>query len=192
MHPIEKQLHLDHYHISRLLHCLQRNISTYQTEGAWSEHLALILEALDYIKVYPEHWHHPVEDKIFAHIVKSYPKYADIVRALHVEHAELERLTKQLNQLFEAIANDSVVPMDQLSRLTREFLTRQLVHIEQENELVYPLMSQCLSETDWSVLEQEIDEIQDPLFGEELREEYQLLHRYVMDADVELQRAASL
>jgi hypothetical protein len=36
MHPIEKQLHLDHYHISRLLQCLQRNIETYESGGAWA------------------------------------------------------------------------------------------------------------------------------------------------------------
>lgn len=188
MHPIEKQLHLDHYHISRLLQCLQRNIETYESGGAWAEHLSLILEALDYIKVYPEHWHHPVEDKIFAYIAKHYPQHAEVVAALHSEHKALETQTKELNSLFEAIANDTIVSRDQLSRLTRDFLSRQISHIDRENEMVYPLMSSCLSAEDWSVLASEIDEAQDPLFGDRLQSEYRALHDYVISADLELQR----
>jgi len=189
MHSIEKQLHLDHYHISRLLQCLQRNIETYETEDAWAEHLSLILESLDYIKVYPEHWHHPVEDKIFAYIAKNYPQHAETVAALHSEHKALEALTKELNSLFEAIANDTVVPRDRLSRLTRNFLSRQISHIDRENEMVYPLMSNCLNAADWKTLESEIDEARDPLFGDRLQSEYRALHQYVMSADLELQRA---
>lgn len=191
MHPIEKQLHLDHYHISRLLTCLQRNLETYETENSWAEHLSLILESLDYIKVYPEHWHHPVEDKIFAYIAKNYPEHTSIVATLHAEHKGLETLTKELNAMFEAIANDTVVSRDDLSRLTRDFLQRQISHIDRENELVYPLLSNCLTAEDWAVLEQEIDDAQDPLFGTTLKKEYRALHDYVMRADLELQRAVA-
>lgn len=188
MHVIEKQLHLDHYHISRLLHCLQRNICHFETAGAWAEHLSLILDALDYVKVYPEHWHHPVEDKIFAYIAKHYPQHAEVVAALHAEHKDLESLTRQLTSMFDAVANDTVVPMEQLSRMTREFLLRQLAHIERENELVYPLLGSCLNADDWKKLEAEIEEARDPLFGVELKNEYQSLHNHIMNTDTELQR----
>lgn len=191
MHPIEKQLHQDHYHISRLLRCLQRNLDTYETQNAWAEHLSLILESLDYIKVYPERWHHPVEDKIFAYIAKNYPQHAQLVAALHAEHKGLEALTKELNAMFEAIANDTVVSRDELSSLTRDFLQRQITHIDRENEMVYPLLSNCLNADDWAVLEVEIDEAHDPLFGNSLKKEYRELHNYVMHADLELQRAAA-
>ncbi|MGH1373895.1 MAG: hemerythrin domain-containing protein [Cellvibrionaceae bacterium] len=189
MHPIEKQLNLDHYHISRLLKCLQRNLETYEGANAWAEHLSLILESLDYIKVYPEHWHHPVEDKIFAYIAKHYPQHANVVAALHAEHKDLEALTKELNTMFEAIANDTVVSREELSRLTRKFLQRQISHIDRENEMVYPLLSNCLTSDDWTILQGQIDQVQDPLFGDNLKKEYRALHDYVMRADLELQRA---
>lgn len=186
MHDIEKQLHLDHYHISRLLRCLQRSISNYELQGAWAEHLSVILDALDYIKVYPEHWHHPVEDQIFAYIARRYPVHGAVVAALQSEHEELEAMTRQLNLLFSAIANDTVVPMSQLTRVTREFLTRQLAHIDRENELIYPLLSNCLTPADWALLEAQIDEAKDPLFGPNLRQEYEALHDYVIKVDEEL------
>ncbi len=191
MHPIEKQLHLDHYHIRRLLMCLQRNVDTYETENAWAEHLSLILESLDYIKVYPERWHHPVEDKVFAYIARSYPQHAEVVAKLHSEHKSLEVLTKELNAMFEAIANDTVVSRDELSGLTREFLLRQMTHMDREDELVYPLLSNCLTADDWKTLESQIDDTQDPLFGDSLKKEYRDLHNYVMRTDLELQRAVA-
>ncbi|NIB42047.1 hypothetical protein HBA55_20750 [Pseudomaricurvus alkylphenolicus] len=192
MHPIEKQLHKDHYHFSRLLRCLQRQVESLESDSRVENPLSLILDALDYIKVYPERWHHPVEDVIFAHIARSHPQHAKKIAAIHAEHQDLEQSTRDLDALFTAIANDTVVPMDRLMRDSREFLMRQLSHIDRENELTYPLMAECLSDGDWQELEAQIEAADDPLFGDNLRQEYMELLDYVLESEAHQQIQAAI
>ena len=65
MHKIQRQLYLDHHHIQRLLHCLNKEIDCYDFNSKRAADLAVILSALDYIVSYPDKWHHPTEDIIF-------------------------------------------------------------------------------------------------------------------------------
>jgi hemerythrin-like domain-containing protein len=183
MHAIEKQLYRDHYHLQRLLEHLDQEVRNYECGMASSVELPLILDTLDYIRFYPERWHHPMEDKIFDRIMAKRPLEADFVNQVQLEHQQLAQLTRYMTQLFDAVANDCVVPVSELVRTTREFIQRQRSHIDRENEMVYPLMEKYLTEADWEELEAEIAMEQDPLFDAPLKADYQNLFMRVVDGN---------
>ncbi len=189
MHAIEKQLYQDHYHMGRLLRCLERAVERFSTEGG--EGLSLILDAMDYLRAYPEHWHHPVEDQVFAHLVRQYPYYSRIVEDLHREHQRLVKLSAEVESLFQAIANDTVVPMKLLLRKVSEYLTLQGRHIDRENELAFPLMHTCLTDEDWQQIEKAVEFVKDPLFGDQRRQQYLSLYAHIQREEIALAEESS-
>ncbi len=183
MHAIEKQLYRDHYHLQRLLAHLSQEVENYECGMASSVELPLILDTLDYIRFYPERWHHPMEDKIFDRMLAKHPSEAEFITQVQLEHGQLSQLTRYMSQLFDAVANDCIVPVTELVRTTREFIQRQQAHIDRENEMVYPLMEKYLTESDWEELEAEISTEQDPLFDAPLKADYQNLFMRVVEGN---------
>ncbi|TQV85635.1 hypothetical protein FKG94_01965 [Exilibacterium tricleocarpae] len=180
MHPVQRQLYIDHYHLQQLLQCLRYQLDCFADRGLGEPDLGLILDMLDYITVYPEHWHHPVEDELFVMLLRHPIAEAGIVEQTLAEHAELEKLTAELNRLFDAVAKDCVVSGDELVDKARHFMARQGIHIERENELIYPLFNRYLTAADWRRLEQRIQQEDDPLFGGQLKSSYDNLYNYVL------------
>lgn len=183
MHAIEKQLYRDHYHLQRLLDYLSHEIDLYERGMASSVELPVVLDTLEYIRVYPERWHHPAEDRIFALILSKQPAEAEYLRQVQEEHVQLLQLTRYMTSLFDAVANDCVVPVAELIRTTREFLHRQRSHIERENEMVYPLMEKYLTDADWCLLDAQLTFGVDPLFDAPLKADYQNLYASIVGAD---------
>ncbi len=165
MHPLEKRLYNDHAHFELLLRCLEHRTVTNQTRDTWRSDLPIILDALDYIKNYPELWHHPVEDKIFSYIAQRHPNHTNKIDFLKKEHQKLEGLTVRLTSLFATLDDSEEFCLDELTSTMCEFLQCQSDHLEYENLNIYPLMTRYLHEQDWRTLSESISEVNDPLFG---------------------------
>jgi len=183
MHPLQRQLYKDHYHFQRLLYCLQKEINCYDADTEESPNLPVILDALDYVQTYPERWHHPIEDVIFNCLLEKDITERAAIESLLAEHKELEHLTKRACQLFTAVANDCVVPIDELTDVARQFILRQSAHLDRENELVYPLMNQYLSQDDWDRIAQSLEQIADPLFDKPLQADYENLYQSIVEME---------
>lgn len=165
MHPIQSQLYADHFNFLRLLAFLEGEIACYEADNGGHARLPIVLDILDYIQAYPERWHHPMEDAAFELLlVKQVPK-SEQIWSLKSEHKKLESLTDRAVELFSSVANDVVVPVEELLSATREFIHRQQEHINKENLLVYPLLSEFLTDDDWEMLELKVQGKIDPLFA---------------------------
>lgn len=181
MNEIERRLYRDHENFERLLHCFLLEVERYESGDAASVDLALILDALDYVKFYPERWHHPTEDLVFKRILAADPPEADFIRQVLLEHKQLAELTVYLAQLYNSVANGCVVPVSELTRTSREFIERQGNHIKRENEMVYPLMAKYLDSEDWCRVEEQMTVECDPLFDAPLRANYQNLYSRIVE-----------
>ncbi len=187
MHALQRQLYRDHYHFQRLLYCLQREINCYGPKSTRPAKLSVILDALDYVQVYPEKWHHPVEDVIFRRLLDKEITERELIESLLAEHESLEQLTPRVSQLFLAVANDCVVPAQELRSAAQEFIDRQSQHLDTENDLIYPLIDQYLTDEDWGQVAASLDAMADPLFDKPLQDDYQNLYRYIVEMEEEIQ-----
>ncbi len=164
MHAYQSQLYADHYNFLRLLHFLESEIACYEADLERHPRLDVILDIFDYIQTYPERWHHPFEDAIFELLLIKQVPSADQIWGLKSEHKKLEQLTQQASELFSSVANDVVVPVEELVDVTREFIRRQQEHINIENRIAYPLIEQYLTEKDWDAVGKKVRAKIDPLF----------------------------
>lgn len=180
MHSVHKQLVDDHIHISRLLRFLSTQVGYAELKANWDDQLSLVLDSLDYIQSYPEKWHHPVEDIVFARLREKGACDPKLLQDIADEHAKLERGTRELQQLFEAVANDYVISGDRLAESLRQFIDAQSAHLARENDRVYPLLEEHLTSDDWDDIANQVELITDPLFGQAVQEDYQYLFRHLL------------
>ena len=183
MHKIQHQLHTDHYHLQRLLNCLSHEIGCYDFDSKQVPDLDIILSALDYLRTYPDKWHHPSEDIIFNRLLNRKVKVSKLIKQLQIEHEKIILETKKINELFNSVADDCIVSADELLTGAKKFIELQKQHLNKENEFIYPLMNTEFSEKDWREIEKEIKLQDDPLFSNRSKKEFDQLYRYILDME---------
>ncbi len=183
MHKIHHRLNTDHYHIQQLLDCFGYEIDCYDFDSKRSADLEIILSALDYIQTYPEKWHHPAENIIYDRLLKKQVSQSTLIKQLQSEHEKIFQATKKLQEMFDHVAEDCIIPADQLLTRSRDYIQLQSQHVEKENEHIYPLMHTAFSEDEWHEIEDEIKTQNDPLFDIPSKKEYHHLYRHIMDME---------
>jgi len=180
MHKIQRQLHTDHFHLQRLLNCFSHEIDCYDFDSKCEPNLDVILSSLDYVHIYPDKWHHPAEDVIFEKLIQKSVKESELIKELQNEHQQIIYETNKVLELFNNVAEDCIVPANELLTAARHFITLQKHHLEKENEHVYPLMDTSFSDKDWREIEKEVTLQSDPLFDNRSKKEYDHLYRYII------------
>lgn len=183
MHRIQSQLFADHHNFLRLLRCLEVEIQCYESNRPWSAKFPVILDILDYVQFYPEQYHHPMEDALFDLLLAKQVEHSGAIREMKAEHKVLEQLTRKARDLFNGVAHDSVVPMAELVRVCREFIRRQVDHIERENHVLYPLLAAHVSQEEWDSVEAALGKRRDPLFSQAVIDEYRNLYSAILEAE---------
>lgn len=183
MHPTQSQLNADHYNFLRLLRCLESEMACYEADQASNAKLAIILDIFEYVQFYPEKFHHPIEDLAFELLLIKQVQGSEDVWAIKSEHKKLEELTRRAAQLFTSVANDTVVSVDDLIAVTREFINRQLDHINRENRLVYPLLEKYISDQEWDEITAKVAVSNDPVFDNSIKKEYKNLYKAIVQSE---------
>ncbi|WP_320822244.1 hemerythrin domain-containing protein [Reinekea sp.] len=150
---ILQKLNADHKSIAKVLYCLRAQIKGYD-DPEIEPNIGQIMDILDYICTVPERWHHPVEDIVFTRLLEKNPPHPEQIRAILAEHAELERLTQELKTAFERVAMDIAVPVSLLYRTATVYLSRQMLHLDAEESVLFPMAEEYLDDNDWSDVEE--------------------------------------
>lgn len=156
MHPILSRLESDHKRMLKMLYTLNGEVSKYYGLHRGKADLDTILAILDYIQVYPEQWHHPIEDILFAHLVQHPQTDQEAVAEVQQDHQRLEALSNRLVQIFgdlrlaESPAGLSVI------RLCKHYYTRQISHIHDERRLFLDA-EKMLDAEQWQQVEREVE-----------------------------------
>ncbi|MDP1559576.1 MAG: hemerythrin domain-containing protein [Nitrosomonas sp.] len=183
MRLIQRQLYSDHHHFQQLLNCLSKEIDCFDFDNQREANMAIILSALDYLKVYADQWHHPAEDIIFNHLLEKKIIETKIIKQLLEEHKKIVLETDRINELFCTAAADCIVSVNKLLDGARNFIKLQRAHLERENELIYPLMDKLFSEKEWKEIEIHVKIQADPLFNKPSKVEYDHLYKYILELE---------
>jgi hemerythrin-like domain-containing protein len=155
---ILQKLNADHKNIAKVLYCLRSQIKGYE-DPDMEPTISQIMDILDYISTVPERWHHPVEDVVFRRLLEKKPPHPEQINAVLREHEDLERLTQELKTAFERVAMDIAVPVAHLYRTATIYLSRQMLHLDAEESVLFPMAEEYLEEDDWSYIEEETQNI---------------------------------
>ncbi len=121
---------------------------------------------LFYIDEFPERLHHTKESTLlFPRVLKAAPQLQDAIAQLDRDHEQGEKAVRELQHLLLAweLLGDSRMPAFVTASL--HYLDFYQAHMHLEETLILPEAEQCLSETDWQLLDVAFRQNMDPLGG---------------------------
>lgn len=142
--------------------------------------LDLVLDAIKYMKEYPDYIHHPLENVVFKYYLDNYEGTHEKITELLHEHEEMPLLTNKLIDMLEGTLADMPQSREELCSYLDKYISIQKEHMNEEEAHVYPILISKLDENDWEKIEIELAHVEDPLFGEKVEKSYQELFQQVV------------
>ena len=178
MESILYKLHKDHVNFIKLLDFLKQQLA-FLKECKDSD-LELILDAIRYMKEYPDLIHHPLENVVFNYYLKHHKKVRKEVKELLHEHDEMPLLTEKLMEMLQAASSGLPQERSRLCGYLEQYITKQIEHMNHEEASVYPEIDSALSDQEWLDIDSELKDVEDPLFGKKIKKSYQALLQQVI------------
>lgn len=177
MKNVLDKLHNDHKNFSQLLNFLEQELN--QLKQCEHAELELILIAIRYMKEYPDHIHHPLENVVFHYFLDHYQEEHQAIADLLDEHESMPLLTETLLKMVQYALMDEPIKREKLCNYLEEYITTQKQHMDIEEARVYPVLKSTMREEDWNQIDSELAEVNDPLFGRLIKESYKPLFNYI-------------
>ncbi len=175
MSVVMDQLCQDHTHIGRLLDFVDREIEKAGTPD--KPDFGLLRDIMEYVTRYPDIYHHPLEDQLFAEL-RGHPDVgADEVAAIQEEHKELLLRGQTFLEALELLLMDEGMRVDKFVAKAREYTTLQRQHLIKEERGLFRLARETLTEQEWAELDAGFARAPDPVFGQGVKRMYETLSR---------------
>ncbi len=179
MNHILNKLHEDHKNFSKLLSFLEHQL--YLLEKCENSDLSTTLDAIKYMKEYPDNVHHPLENIVFKYFLDHHEQAREEITELLHEHEGMPILTENLLRMLEGALADVPQKREELCSCLKKYISIQKEHMQQEEAYVYPILNSILDESDWGKIDSELAHIEDPLFSRKAEKTYQGLLQRIID-----------
>ena len=111
-------------------------------------------ELIEFLEYYADRVHHPLEDRLFDHLVNKglAPTERHLVFRNLGQHQEIISMTEALSATIARALAGEVVDYDALLERAAAFISLQQRHIRFEENYLFPLFDQTLDNRDWNLL----------------------------------------
>lgn len=178
MASIIGQLRREHVDLAALLDILEHEIDAIDEVG--SGNIDVILGVLEYVRNYPELFHHPKEDALYRRLQHRAPKTIDAIGDLMKEHDDLGLLTEDVMEIFENHRADNGIGRARMVARSRDYLKVYREHIRIEEEFFLPAAERYLTAEDFEDVELSSPNPTDPLFPASEQELYRELRSEIL------------
>ena len=178
MKPVLDKLHNDHINFSKLLSYLDKQLQI--LEECESFDLTSTIDAIKYMKEYADYVHHPLENVVFKYFLEHNDESHEHILELLHEHDDMPLLTDKLLYMLEAALADLPQSRKELCAYLKKYIAIQKEHMHQEDLHVYPILNSTLDEHDWGIIDSELANVEDPLFGKKVEQSYKALLQRVL------------
>jgi len=152
MIEILRKLRAEHDNLAMVLDVLEQEVESYR-QGR-QLYRDIVDDVLDYCRGYAALCHHPKEDLIYRKLrLATEPAAINTVGDLLAEHEELSALTDEFKAAVDNLLSDASEDRARFVRVAQAFLERHRHHIKAEDDELFPLAVQCLSDEDWAEID---------------------------------------
>lgn len=178
MNTVINRILQDHRNSEQLLALIERE--TAQLERGEFANVPLLADIMHYFVNYPDLYHHPLEDQVFAILKRKSAATAAQVDHVYSEHVQMGEAAEGLLERTTELQGNAMTPRDQVIREFRDYVAQYRDHIRREEQELLPAADRALGAADWSALEKQFATGADPLFGRILQRQYQTLYEVIM------------
>ncbi len=175
MSVVMDQLSQDHIHIARLLDFIDREVVKAGEEPG--PEVGLLRDVMRYMTSYPDLYHHPLEDQLFAELRGHPDAGPGEITAIQAEHTEILLLGRRFLDTLEQLMMDEGVRVDAFVGMAREYTAMQRRHLHREERGLFRLARETLTPQEWAELDAGFARAPDPVFGQGVKRMYETLSR---------------
>src|SRR6202158_1517570 len=180
---IIERLSQEHRNIETLLAVLERELEVFD-RGDRPDY-EVIRAVISYFEVYPEVYHHPQEDLVFAKLKIRDPAAAAKVGNLpHKPQKGQDRL-RRARQAVDSILADREMLRQNVDNIVRDFIEHERRHIMMEDRDFFPAALKALEPQDWTEIASALTNHEDPLFSEAAEETFGALRTRILQLEQE-------
>jgi hemerythrin-like domain-containing protein len=183
-------LRQEHRNIEKLLFVLERELDVF-ARGARPDY-EVVHAVIAYFRVYPDEYHHPLEDLVFEKLKSRDPAAAAQIGDLAADH---QRGAERLCRVAQAV--DSVLADRELLRhsvydIIRDFIEQERRHMAMEERTFFPAAIRTLQSRDWAEIASRSTDQKDPLFSESVEQRFEMVRRHILELEQEAEAERSV
>lgn len=174
--PMMRALRAEHRHMGTVMKLFSDQLDA--IDGGELVDTHVVYEIMDYMVTWPDRFHHPREDLIYARVAEVDPGALDDVDTLQRDHdrtAEVGRgLLKDIERWRLGEVSGTLVVDN-----GRSYVEHIYEHMNLEERLVFPRIEQTLSLQDWRELaaDDELQGVSESVFGPKVQREFRNMTR---------------
>lgn len=172
-HAILQGLHEDHINMTKIAALVAAELA--EVEGGAPPDYDLLENIMSYVTSYPDTYHHPTEDVVFAGLRRVVPEAGADIDLLLAEHETLLAHGREFLRTIRAIEEEAVVTRAQFLAQGRHYLESLTAHMNKEETGLFRLAAERLDASDWEDISARVEAIDDPLFGPAVNADYRRL-----------------
>lgn len=180
MTQLLEQLAVDHANMRQLLELLEQEVEVENV--ALQPNLSLLIDIMQYATDYPDLFHHPREDILFARISEREPSTKETVDSLRREHQALAEKGDRLVDVLRNLINGVTLKHGTLEEGVKDYIAFLRYHMEREEQAVFSRAKDLLHAEDWEAIDKLVESREDPLFGQSVKSRYRGLHERIKKA----------
>ena len=178
MSEVIRVLRAEHANIATLLKTLEAQVAV--LERGDEPDYDIIRTAMDWFLSFPDVYHHPKEDMVFARLQMRNPDAAATIGDLRHKHEELSYWSRTFAEGVRSVLNDAAVPRAALVTWAQAYINLQVEHMLMEEQLLFPAAEASLTDGDWQELETVMRSEEDPLFGDGVDAHFERLRQMIL------------
>jgi hemerythrin-like domain-containing protein len=180
---IIERLSQEHRNIEKLLAVLERELEILD-RGDRPDY-EVIRAVISYFVVYPEIYHHPQEDLVFAKLRMRDPGAAAKIGDLAGEHRKgAERLRRVAHAVDNVLAEREILRQN-VDTIVRDFIEHERRHMMMEDREFFPAALKALEPQDWVEIASAATDHQDPLFSDVAEQQFDALRIHILRLEQE-------
>jgi hemerythrin-like domain-containing protein len=180
---IIERLCREHRNIEMLLAVLERELEIFDRGGR--PDYEVIRAIISYFELYPNVYHHPQEDLVFAKLkIRDSAAAAKVVN-LALEHQKGAERLRRIAQAVDGVLADREILRQNVDNIVRDFIEHERRHIIMEDRDFFPAALKALEPQDWTEIASALTSHGDPLFSEAAEETFDALRARILQLEQE-------
>ena len=145
-----------------------------------------------YFRVYPDAYHHPLEDLVFGSLKMRNPAAAANIGDLAADHRRAaERLRRVAQAVERALSADQKLLRQNVNDIIRDFIEEERRHMVMEERIFFPAAIEALQPQDWAEITARSTDLRNPLFSEIVEERFEIVRRHILELEQEAEAERS-
>jgi hemerythrin-like domain-containing protein len=174
--PLMKALRAEHRHMGTVMQLFAAQLEAIEAGELVDTHV--VYEIMHYMVAWPDRFHHPREDLIYARVAEVDPARADDIDTLQRDHDQTARRGQSLLRDIERW-REGGVPATAVIKNGRAYIDHIYEHMNIEEKLVFPKIEATLSWQDWRDLaeDDQLKAVTESVFGPRVQREFRNMAR---------------